>query len=142
MAVGLLPWATTLYLALLVSAFSGVGMVMVMVQASANTTYQTAPENLRGRVLSVAQALLGASSFLAMGLAGFAAEWIWLTAVLGIAGLAAGAAGVLVFLWLKGMGDQVGVWRKRPFSPRQAGQIRVDWGCCHFASCCNAPTIF
>ena len=98
-AVALLPWATNLYLALLISAFSGVGMVMV--QASANTTYQTSPENLRGRVLGVAQALLGASSFLAMGLAGFAAEWLGLTAVLGIAGLAAFLPGVLVLLQSK-----------------------------------------
>lgn len=99
LTVALLPWATNLYLALLISAFSGFGMVMV--QASANTIYQTAPKNLRGRVLGVSQALLGASSFLAMGLAGFAAEWLGVKFVLGIAGLAAGATGLLIFLRVK-----------------------------------------
>ncbi len=97
--VALLPHAANLYIALLIAAVSGVGMVMV--QASSNTTFQTAPEQLRGRVLGVSQALLGASSFLAMGLSGFAEEWIGLTAVLAIAGLAALLPGLLIWMRYK-----------------------------------------
>ena len=83
----LLPWSTSLMMALIIGMGNGFGMVMV--QTSTNTTFQSAPDHLRGRVMGVSQALTGASSFLAMGFSGLLAEWIGVQAVFGIVGLIA-----------------------------------------------------
>ncbi|HHG89147.1 MAG TPA: MFS transporter [Devosia sp.] len=83
-AIAILPFATSLYVAFAINLVLGVGMVMV--QTSANTIFQSSPEALRGRVMGVAQSLMGAASFLAMGFAGFAAEWIGFIVVLGVVG--------------------------------------------------------
>lgn len=93
-AIALLPWATQLYTALIITVVTGLGMVLV--QASSQTTFQAVPENLRGRVMGVSQALMGAASFLSMGLAGFVAEWVGVTAVLGVVGFLTAVAGVLI----------------------------------------------
>ncbi len=69
------------------------GMGMVAVQTAANTLFQSAPEALRGRVMGVAQSLMGAASFMAMGLAGFLAEWAGITPVLAMTGGATILAG-------------------------------------------------
>jgi MFS family permease len=95
----LLPWSTSLTMALIIAAGNGFGMVMV--QTSANTTFQLAPEALRGRIIGVSQALIGASSFLAMGLSGLLAEWIGVQAVFGIVGLIAIATTLILRVVLK-----------------------------------------
>ncbi len=95
-AISLLPFATSLYAAFALNLALGAGVVFV--QTSANTIFQTSPEELRGRVMGVAQSLMGAASFLAMGLAGFIAEWIGFTPVLGLVGILCMLAGALFFL--------------------------------------------
>jgi hypothetical protein len=47
-------------MALIIAAGNGFGMVMV--QTSSNTTFQSVPDALRGRIIGVSQALTGASS--------------------------------------------------------------------------------
>ena len=90
-AISALPFVGNLMLAFGVNMALGMGMVAV--QTSANTLFQTAPEALRGRVMGVAQSLMGAASFMAMGLAGILAEWIGITPVLGLIGGATAATG-------------------------------------------------
>ncbi|HHB83196.1 MAG TPA: MFS transporter [Devosia sp.] len=94
-AIAILPFATSLYFAFALNLVLGAGMVFV--QTSANTLFQTSPEELRGRVMGVAQSLMGAASFLAMGFAGFVAEWIGFAPVLALVGGASVVAGGFFF---------------------------------------------
>ncbi len=94
-AIAILPFATSLYFAFALNLVLGAGMVFV--QTSANTLFQTSPEELRGRVMGVAQSLMGAASFLAMGFAGFVAEWIGFAPVLTLVGGGSVVAGGFFF---------------------------------------------
>ena len=98
-AIAILPFATSLYFAFSLNLILGIGMVFV--QTSANTIFQTSPEALRGRIVGVAQSLTGAASFLAMGFAGFVAEWAGFAPVLGTLGALSVAAGALLLVTKK-----------------------------------------
>ena len=89
-----LPFVSSLYVAFGVNFLLGMGMVAS--QTTAYTIFQSAPEALRGRVMGAAQSLMGAASFLAMGLAGFVAEWFGILPVLIGIGCLVIAAGLLV----------------------------------------------
>lgn len=93
-AIAVLPFVSSLYLAFAVNFLLGMGMVAT--QTTSNTIFQSAPEELRGRVMGAAQSLMGAASFLAMGMAGVVAEWFGIGPVLGIIGCVIIIAGLLV----------------------------------------------
>ena len=93
-SIVVLPFVSSLYLAFAVNFLLGMGMVAS--QTTAYTIFQSAPEELRGRVMGAAQSLMGAASFLAMGLAGFVAEWFGITPVLGGIGCLVIATGLII----------------------------------------------
>ncbi len=64
--LGILPWFHTLGPALLCSAVIGAGVLAV--QISTQTTLQSAPPDLRGRVLSLGQSVTGIAQVLAIAL--------------------------------------------------------------------------
>lgn len=64
--LGILPWLHTIGPALLCSAVIGAGVLAV--QISTQTTLQSAPPHLRGRVLSLGQSVTGIAQVLAIAL--------------------------------------------------------------------------
>jgi MFS family permease len=82
--IGILPYATLLYMAIIVTMIVGLGTVLI--QTSANTLFQLTPKEVRGKVIGISQSCMGAASFLAMGLAGILTEFIGIYWVLGIVG--------------------------------------------------------
>ncbi len=97
LAIILLPFATELSLAIALTVFIGIGTVIV--QTSTTSFFQLTPKNIRGKVVGVSQSLMGASSFLAMGLAGFLTDLIGINMVFGIVGsIIIGAA---LVVWTK-----------------------------------------
>ena len=91
-----LPAITQINLAIAILVLSGFGMVTV--QVCSQTTLQSTPEDLRGRVMGLAQAVNGGAQFLATALAGVLAEQVGATAVLMGAGLIALVAGFAITL--------------------------------------------
>lgn len=91
-----LPWITQINLAIVLLALNGLGMVTV--QVCSQTTLQSAPADLRGRVMGLAQAINGGAQFLATALAGVLAEQAGTTAVLMGVGLIAIVTGFTVTL--------------------------------------------
>jgi predicted MFS family arabinose efflux permease len=98
LAVMVLPRITQFYPALSLTALVGLGIVTV--QVSGQTALQAAPEALRGRVMGIAQALMGGAQFLATALAGFLAERVGAEAVLAGVGLLALFAGGAILIHL------------------------------------------
>lgn len=93
-----MPWVGQFYLVLIFAVFTGLGMVAV--QVTSQTVLQSVPENLRGRVMGLSQALMGGAQFLATALAGLLAEWLGAAIVLigaGMASLAAGVAALIIY---------------------------------------------
>ncbi len=91
-----LPSITQINLAMVLLALSGLGMVTV--QVCSQTTLQSTPADLRGRVMGLAQALNGGAQFLATALAGLLAEQVGAAAVLMGVGLLAIVTGLTVKL--------------------------------------------
>jgi MFS family permease len=87
-----LPWAKGPFLGL-AAIFLGLGFVTV--QVSAQTTLQTAPEQLRGRMLGLSQAMMGSVTFLMAALAGMVAERAGVAALMVGVGLVAVIAGCM-----------------------------------------------
>jgi hypothetical protein len=73
----------------------GVGMITVQVQTQ--TTLQGAPDALRGRMLGIAQSVMGSMTFLIAGLAGLLAARFGATLVVLMCGLLAAGTGLAVF---------------------------------------------
>jgi predicted MFS family arabinose efflux permease len=93
-----LPWMPSLPLCMVCTCVLGLGFVTV--QANAQTILQSAPEQLRGRALSMGQAVSGSITFLAAALMGVLANQIGTQATLMVSGLAAIITGVSI-IWLK-----------------------------------------
>jgi len=91
-----LPWVAQINLAITLLVLSGFGMVTV--QVCSQTTLQSAPEDLRGRVMGLAQAINGGAQFLATALAGVLAEQMGTAAVLMGVGLMAIVTGFTITL--------------------------------------------
>jgi len=69
------------------------GLGFVTVQVNTQTTLQTAPEQLRGRVLGLSQTVTGSVTFVVAGLAGLLAGWLGAAPVLiGAGAICAGLA--------------------------------------------------
>ncbi len=96
---GMVGIALSPQLPLVMACAFTLGLGMITVQIQTQTTLQMAPDLLRGRILGISQAVMGSMSFLIAGLAGLAASWVGVTAVLLTAGLAAAAAGLAVGLF-------------------------------------------
>ena len=94
LATLVLPAITQINLAIALLALSGFGMVTV--QVCSQTTLQSTPEDLRGRVMGLAQAVNGGAQFLATALAGVLAEQLGAAAVLTGVGLIALIAGFTI----------------------------------------------
>jgi len=82
--IAFLPYTTKLYIAIIITMIMGFGTVLI--QISSNTLFQLTPKKVRGKVVGVSQSLMGASSLLAMGLAGGLTEVISIYFVLGLVG--------------------------------------------------------
>jgi len=93
-----LPWMPSLPLCMACTWVLGLGFVTV--QANAQAILQSAPEQLRGRALSMGQAVSGSITFLAAALMGILANQIGTQATLMVSGLAAIIIGVSI-IWLK-----------------------------------------
>ncbi|MFA5058682.1 MAG: MFS transporter [Opitutaceae bacterium] len=94
MAVAALPWMTQLYPALGLMVLAGLGATIT--QVSTQTTLQSAPEKLRGRVMGVMQMVMGGAMFLAPALAGLLAESAGTKIVLSGVGLIALSISIVV----------------------------------------------
>lgn len=77
--------------------FLGFGMITVQIQTQ--TTLQGAPDALRGRVLGMAQSVMGSMTFLIAGSAGLLAVHFGTTLILLIAGLTAVLTGLVVLVF-------------------------------------------
>jgi sugar phosphate permease len=72
------------------------GLGFATVQANAQTILQSAPEQMRGRVLSMGQAISGSVTFLAAALVGILSQQVGIQATFMISGLVAIVAGTLI----------------------------------------------
>jgi MFS family permease len=96
MAMGVitLPWSQNLTIAALLAAIIGVGMLMV--QISSQTTLQTISPEMRGRLLGISQTLSGSATFLASALTGLLIGYLNVTFVMGGVGILALAIAIVV----------------------------------------------
>lgn len=83
-------------LALVMASGFFLGMGFICVQINSQTTLQMVPDRLRGRVLGLAQTMMGSVTFLAAGMAGVLATWLSPTTVLVGAGMLAACTGLVV----------------------------------------------
>jgi MFS family permease len=89
-----LSWIAQFNLAIVLLALTGLGLVTV--QVCSQTTLQSTPENLHGRVMGLAQAINGGAQFLASALAGLLAEHLGGTMVLMGVGFMAIVVGIVI----------------------------------------------
>jgi predicted MFS family arabinose efflux permease len=94
LSIIVLPWLTSLLLCLACTLMLGLGLATV--QANVQTILQSAPEQMRGRVLSMGQAISGSVTFLAAALVGILSQQIGIQGTFMISGLVAIAAGTLI----------------------------------------------
>jgi MFS family permease len=101
-AMIILPHITSFLMVL--PALMTIGFGTVLVQTSCTTLVQLTPKEIRGKFVGISLSLMGASSFLAMGLAGILTEYIgiyWVLAIVGSIGIAVGSIGKRVEKVLK-----------------------------------------
>jgi MFS family permease len=80
MSIGILALSPAL-IAVMICAFP-LGLGIVTVQVNTQTTLQTAPDALRGRVLGFGQTVMGTVTFAGAGLVGLLAGWLGVSPVL------------------------------------------------------------
>jgi MFS family permease len=95
--VGLLGMALSPILPLVMGFGFVLGVGMITVQVQTQTTLQGAPDALRGRMLGIAQSVMGSMTFLIAGLAGLLAARFGATLVVLMCGLLAAGTGLAVF---------------------------------------------
>jgi predicted MFS family arabinose efflux permease len=94
LSIIVLPWLTSLLLCLACTLMLGLGLATV--QANVQTILQSAPEQMRGRVLSMGQAISGSVTFLAAALVGLLSQQVGIRGTFMISGLVAIVAGTLI----------------------------------------------
>lgn len=98
LSIVVLAWMPSLLLCMACAWVLGLGFATV--QANTQTILQSAPEQLRGRVLSMGQAISGSITFLSAALMGILARQIGTQPALMVSGLVAILAGYSV-IWLQ-----------------------------------------
>jgi MFS family permease len=98
LGISTLPWMPSLPLCMACTWLLGLGFGIV--QANAQTILQSAPEHLRGRALSMGQAISGSITFLAVAVIGIISQQIGIQATFMVSGLVAIVAGIGI-IWLQ-----------------------------------------